>query len=162
MRPRTEPSGSLPPGLRVEPMGPADLDAVLAIEGASFATPWRREHFLSEILGHRYAHSVVLLAEAGVLGYACMWRLHEELRINNIAIHPSWRGRGLADWLLGRVMRDAASAGCREATLEVRPSNRPALDLYRKHGFREVGRRRGYYQDTAEDAILMTAVLQRG
>jgi ribosomal-protein-alanine N-acetyltransferase len=141
-------------------MGPGDLDAVLAIENASFATPWRREHFLNEMRGHRYAHSVVLRYDDGLLGYACTWRVDKELRINNIAIHPERRGRGLAGWLLRRVLRDAARAGCREATLEVRPSNTAALGLYRAHGFREVGRRPGYYQDTAEDAVLMARELE--
>jgi ribosomal-protein-alanine N-acetyltransferase len=142
-------------------MTTGDLDAVLEIEADSFPTPWSRRHFLAELGAHRYARNLVLHGEEGVLGYACLWLVGRELRINNIAIRGSSRGRGLGRALLRFLLEDAAARGCREATLEVRPSNRAALALYRAHGFREVGRRPGYYQDTREEAILMAARIAR-
>jgi ribosomal-protein-alanine N-acetyltransferase len=138
------------------------LGRVLEIERSSFPTPWPRDHFLFELRGHRYAHNVVLERAGEVLGYACLWFVYDEVRINNIAIHPARRGLGLGSWLLRWILREAAARGCREATLEVRPSNGAALRLYRSHGFREVGRRKGYYSDTREDAIVMSAPVDPG
>ena len=94
-----------------------------------------------------------------VLGYACVWLLHGELKINNLAIHPSYRRRGLGDWLLRRVLELGRTTGCRTATLEVRASNDEALALYRRNRFVPVGRRKNYYQWEGEDAILMSAPL---
>lgn len=138
-----------------------DLGRVLEIERASFHGPWTREHFMAELRGHRYAFNQVLEQQGRTVGYACCWIVDDELRINNIAIDPSCRGRGLGSRLLRWILVAAASRGCREATLEVRPSNREALSLYRRHGFVVTGRRKGYYVDTKEDAVLMSVRLDR-
>ena len=78
-----------------------------------------------------------------------------ELRINNIAVHPHWRGRGIGARLLAFLLEQAVRRGCEEATLEVRPSNEPALSIYLRAGFHEIGRRANYYMDTHEDAVVM-------
>jgi len=142
-------------GACLERLEERDLDQVLAIENASFASPWRREHFRYEIFDNRWAVNWVVRSGDRVLAYACVWELQEELKINNIAVHPSWRRAGLGRWLLLRLLDHARAGRCNVARLEVRTSNRAALELYRAHGFREVGRRKGYYQREAEDAILM-------
>ena len=144
---------------RVVPLSEAALGQVLAIERASFPSPWTRAHFLLELREHPYARNVVLKSGRTVLGYACSWIIDETLKINNIAIHPGWRRKGLGGRLLREVLGDGTARGCREATLEVRPSNRAAVELYRKHGFREAGWRKGYYSDTGEDALLMSMPL---
>ncbi len=136
-----------------------DLDGVLAIEEASFPVPWSRESFRFEMRENPYAGNVVLKTSGLVVGYACFWILDEELKINNIAIHPDWRGRKLGKRLLRYLLDLGRSEGCAEAALEVRPSNEVAREMYRRHGFEEVGRRKGYYRDTHEDAILMVAKL---
>lgn len=143
----------------ITPMREGDLDEVLAIEEASFTVPWSRKSFLFELRDNPYAWNVVLRAEGRVVGFTCLWVVGDELKINNIAVLPDWRGRGLGGALLRWVLRFARSEGCSEATLEVRPSNVVARELYRLHGFEEVGRRKGYYRDNNEDAILMTARL---
>jgi ribosomal-protein-alanine N-acetyltransferase len=97
-----------------------------------------------------------------VAGFACVWVIDQELKINNIAVHPHWRGRGLGARLVDFVLTFAREQGCTEATLEVRPSNGPALRLYGRAGFRIVGRRRGYYSDTHEDALVMSRPLEPG
>jgi ribosomal-protein-alanine N-acetyltransferase len=140
-------------------MQEADLDQVLAIECASFPSPWRKEHFLHELRNNPIADSRVLRRQGRVLGYACLWRLHGELKINNIAIHPSHRRRGLGGWLLRRVLELGRQSRCHRATLEVRASNAEAKALYRRNGFVPVGRHRNYYQLEGEDAILMAAPL---
>lgn len=132
-----------------------DLDQVLEIERASFPSPWAREHFEFELSENRWAVSRVVKRGDDVIAYAMVWHLHDELKINNIAVHAAWRRRGVGDWLLKRILDAGFAAGCRVARLEVRPSNGAARRLYERHGFIEIGRRKGYYQREAEDAILM-------
>jgi len=146
-------------GATLERLEERDLDQVLAIENASFASPWRREHFRYEIHDNRWAVNWVVRRGVQVLAYACVWELRGELKINNIAVHPPHRRAGLGRWLLRRVLAHAKAERCSVARLEVRTSNRAALELYQAHGFREVGRRKGYYQREGEDAILMERAL---
>jgi ribosomal-protein-alanine N-acetyltransferase len=141
--------------VRIVPMKATDVDEVVAIERRSFASGWKRVHFLHEIRKNPWAFNRVLAQEGHVLGYACLWCLQAELKINNLAIHPDFRRRGLASRLLGSVLREGRRLGCSRATLEVRPSNLAARRLYRIHGFVEVGRRENYYALEGEDAILM-------
>ena len=141
--------------LRLVPMEARHLDEVLAIEERSFASPWRREHFEFEIEQNAFAECWVLEVREGILAYLVAWRVEHELKINNVAVHPDQRGRGLGRFLLRRILRRAASAACSRATLEVRESNRSARRLYAGLGFVDVGRRKGYYQAEREDAILM-------
>jgi ribosomal-protein-alanine N-acetyltransferase len=145
--------------LRLEKMREDDLDEVVRIERASFGSPWTRGHFLFEIRQNRWAVNRVARRERVVLSYACVWELAGELKINNLAVRADWRRRGLARWMLGRILSDAAARGCTIARLEVRESNRAATGLYETQGFVETGRRPGYYQREKEDAILMESVL---
>lgn len=142
-------------GVRMLSMTETDLDQVLQIERVSFSSPWRREHFLFEIRNNPRAVSSVVKKKNLVMAYSCVWHLYDELKINNIAVHPDCRNCGLGRWLLLSVLGQASSRGCRVAKLEVRPSNRAAIRLYRSEGFIEIGRRKGYYQQENEDAILM-------
>ena len=155
--PCSDPDADPPPvpGARLDAMRPADVERVLEIEHASFATPWRSEHFLHEISENRFALNPVVRVDDVVQAYACVWEIDEELWINNLAVAKHHRRRGLGRWLLRRVLDGARERGCRVARLEVRPTNRGARGLYEAHGFREVGRRKGYYQSEGEDAIVM-------
>ena len=137
----------------------SDLSQVLAIERACFPTPWTWENFRFEI-HNPCARSLVVRRGTEVLAYVCVWIVAGELKINNIAVRAEWRRRGLGAALLERVLRQARSEACEEASLEVRPSNRAAERLYRRYGFRRVGRKRRYYLDTGEDAVLMAADLK--
>jgi ribosomal-protein-alanine N-acetyltransferase len=137
----------------------ADVSRVLQIESSSFASPWKSEHFLHELRENRWAVNLVVELRGRLVGYACLWCIHEELKINNIAILEAERGRGIGRWLLLHVLGDAIARGCRLATLEVRPSNTAALALYRSHGFVETGRRKGYYAAEGEDALVMSLEL---
>lgn len=141
--------------VRLRAMREDDLDAVLAIERDCFPSPWSRENFLYEIRHNRAAANWILEQEREILGYACVWFLGPELKINNLAIRGERRRQGLGEGLLRALLDKARELGCRTAQLEVRPSNRAALALYRKHGFIEVGRRKNYYRAEGEDAILL-------
>ena len=143
------------PAVVVETMSVDDLVEVLAIENAVFPTPWSRENFRFELCDNPHARNVVVRVDEAIRAYASVHLIAGELRINNIAVHPAARRQGLGAGLLAHLLEQARSAGSKVASLEVRPSNRAARGLYEAHGFRVVGRRRGYYQDTEEDAILM-------
>jgi len=140
-------------------MGDADLDQVVEIENASFKSPWMRGHFHYEIHENRWARNPVVRRGGEVLAYASVWMIHEELKINNIAVRGDRRRCGLGEWLLRRILCEARDQGCRVARLEVRPSNTAAIALYRRHGFAEVGRRKDYYRQDSEDALIMEASL---
>jgi ribosomal-protein-alanine N-acetyltransferase len=135
-----------------------DLPWVLEIERASFPTPWSEASFRHEMAENPYAQLFVMRGSRvpGVLGYACVWIVDQELRINDIAVHPRWRQQGTGTRLLRFLLEHGERQGCREATLEVRPGNEPALRLYGRAGFRAVGRRKHYYIDTHEDALVMS------
>lgn len=157
------------PDVRIEPMRAADLEAVLQIERASFRTPWARQAFLHELERNRVAGLWVARGErpgeaggAAVVGYLCLWAVADEVHVTNLAVHPAWRGKGIGRFLLGTLLAHHRAQGARRAFLEVRPDNAEARRLYEGLGFREVGRRPGYYVDTGEDALLLEARLDEG
>jgi ribosomal-protein-alanine N-acetyltransferase len=141
-------------------MGPEDLDEVLVIERASFSMPWSRGAFLYEMQQNRVARCWVMREDGHVIGYLCLWEIADELHITNIAVHPTRRRQGVGRVLLQGVLEDARERRLRLVVLEVRPSNTEARTLYEGFGFRVIGRRRGYYYDTGEDALVMEADLQ--
>jgi len=136
-----------------------DLDEVLVIERASFQTPWSRSAFRYELTQNRVARSWVVRSGPQLVGYICLWEIGHEIHVTNIAVHPSFRRRGAARALLERTLDDARAAGAELVFLEVRPTNSEALALYESMGFRVIGRRKGYYFDTGEDALVMEARL---
>jgi ribosomal-protein-alanine N-acetyltransferase len=144
----------------ISPMRPDDLDEVVTIERASFGMPWSRGAFLYEIEQNRVARCWVLRDDDRVAAYLCLWEIGDELHVTNIAVHPGLRRRGLARRLLGAILEDGRARRLRAVTLEVRPTNDEARTLYESFGFRVVGRRRGYYYDTGEDALIMESDLQ--
>lgn len=140
----------------------ADLPAVLAIENASFAIPWPAHAFAAEL--DSGCGTCIVARSAGatsaIAGYICYWILEGELVINNIAVAAPHRRRGLGARLLTHAFEAARAAACQAAWLEVRPSNVAALALYERYGFSAVSRRRGYYSDNREDALVMRAPLK--
>jgi [ribosomal protein S18]-alanine N-acetyltransferase len=146
-------------GLLIRRAGLADVSAIWAIETLSFPTPWSRWSFLAE-LGHRHSH--MLVAGPSVpqpwqtWAYLIFWVVLEEMHILNLAVHPTHRHKGIARRLLSEGLAQARTLGAELAWLEVRPSNLAARALYESFGFKEVGRRPGYYDDTHEDALLLT------
>jgi [ribosomal protein S18]-alanine N-acetyltransferase len=146
-------------GLLIRRAGLADVTAVWAIEQASFPTPWSRWSFLAE-LGHRNSHMLVAGPSPPqpwqTWGYLVFWVVLDEMHILNLAVHPEHRRQGIARRLLAEGLAQARTLGAALAWLEVRPSNLAGRALYRSFGFKEVGRRPRYYDDTNEDALLLT------
>jgi [ribosomal protein S18]-alanine N-acetyltransferase len=136
-------------------MRPSDLDGVMAIEEASFPTPWSRGMFVEDFPRHFSDTLVAAGSEDEVLGYSVCWTIAGESHLLNIAVHPSRRGEGIGRALLSEVIRRAARAGSSLVFLEVRAGNDAARRLYRSMGFTFRGIRKGYYTDTGEDAVVL-------
>jgi ribosomal-protein-alanine N-acetyltransferase len=138
--------------------GPDDVPAILAIEReASNAAHWTAEQYKQ-----RVAEGMVLVAEEGlgVCGFVCGRVVAGEWEIENIVVAEASRCRGTADRLLQAFLLRAHDEAAVAVWLEVRESNQAARRLYEKHEFRETGRRRGYYRNPGEDAVLYGLGLQ--
>jgi len=95
------------------------------------------------------------ISEHEVLGIGCLWAILEEAHITILAIAPEYQGKGLGQGLLFALLVSAWKRKLERATLEVKVSNQRAINLYQKFGFKQAGRRKGYYQDTGEDALIL-------
>jgi [ribosomal protein S18]-alanine N-acetyltransferase len=136
-----------------------DLDEVLRIERDSFPKPWTRDQFESELknpVSTAYALKVTEGGREKLGAYIIFWVVHGEAHVLDIAVNQGMRRRGLATMLLEAALEHMQRNMVYEVFLEVRTSNRAAISLYSKFGFRESFIRKNYYGD--EDAIVMTLV----
>jgi ribosomal-protein-alanine N-acetyltransferase len=166
----------------VTPMEVEDVPAVTAIERTVFSLPWSSNAFTYELHSNPSSEYLALWYlpwmnklravpallrpvrkllksarnDLALLGYGGFWMMVEEAHICTLAIRPEWRGRGLGDLLLASLIERALARQAEVVTLEARVSNITAQNLYTKYGFRTVGRRKGYYSDNGEDALIMT------
>lgn len=166
-----------------------DVPEVSAIEQVSFPLAWPERAYRYELIENPKAYFFVTrhdpsrnqtqtapqswwqrllrlpaaaepeIKPAPVLGYSGLWLMVDEAHIATIASHPEWRGRGVGELLLLNMLRVAQQIQAINTTLEVRVSNQAAQNLYRKYNFEEVGRRKAYYQDNREDALIMTVTV---
>ena len=142
--------------VRFVPMNGDHLDEVAELERVCFSTPWSRNMLSEELENDCSAMLVALDGQDYVVGYAGVQVILDEGYITNVAVRPEYRRRGVAGKLL-RVFLDFAKAHqLAFLTLEVRASNAPAMALYEGLGFRDVGRRKNYYEHPREDAVIMT------
>jgi len=148
-------------GVSLAPMRRGDVPQVVAIERLSFPTAWTAESYLREL---RNPSSYYVVARQGqeLVGYAGMWILSGEAHISTLAVHPSFRRRGLGRLLLRHLLAAARERGAARATLEVRESNHAAQALYESCGFQAAGRLHKYYADTGEHGVLMCRPLAAG
>jgi ribosomal-protein-alanine N-acetyltransferase len=137
----------------------ADIGAVSELEQLAFPTPWPPDAFYNELTKNQNARYVVALHENRVIAYCGMWIILDEAHITNIAVHPVYRGKKVGLRLMQNMMGAAKMFGAKSMTLEVRPSNTVARNLYAKLGFQEHGIRKRYYSDNDEDAIIMWVTL---
>jgi len=131
-----------------------DVEAVHAIEVASFHTPWSKESFYREVNENACARYMVLREDGVAIAYAGVWFVLDEGHITNIAVHPDKRGMGYGEMVTRAMIQLAADSGMNWMTLEVRRSNAAAQALYHKLGFIDVGYRKRYYENS-EDALVM-------
>lgn len=139
----------------IRPMHETDIEAVMDIEEAAYAYPWTAGIF-ADCIRVGYC-CFVCEVDDWVRAYAVMSVAAGEAHLLNICVCPDWQGAGLGRRLLDHVLAQAERLGAAQLFLEVRPSNAPALHLYRSMGFEQIGRRRGYYPAPGgrEDAWVM-------
>ena len=131
-----------------------DVDAVAAVEAATFPTPWSRDAFASE-MRNVAARYLVAEVDGRVVGFAGAWIILDEAHVTNIAVLKEHRGHGFGRMLTAGLMQYLANLGAAYVTLEVRRSNEVAQRLYESLGFQRLGVRKRYYEDNGEDALIM-------
>jgi len=134
-----------------------DVDRIVEIERLSFTTPWSKYAFLSEIYNQPISCPFVIedSRKNKIIGYVIYWIIGDEAHINNIALHPEFRGQGIGEYVLRKIIELIKKAGAKFISLEVRPSNIPARKLYQKLGFRLEAIRKNYYINPREDALIL-------
>lgn len=135
-------------------MSEHDVAGVVDIERDTFTMPWSADTF-SGLIARADAECFVAESAGTLMGYAVFWWAHGEAELGDIAVSARHRGRGVGTALLRSVIEDARGRGVRRVFLEVREGNADAISLYRRFGFREVGRRPDYYRQPREDALVM-------
>lgn len=135
-----------------------DAPALAALEKESFSHPWSENAFLT-LLKEENSRCVILREGTELLGYLTLTMVLDRAQINTVAVSSARRRQGLGRRLLEEGIRLCRAAKMSAMELEVRAGNLAALTLYRTLGFMEVGRRKGYYRDPPEDAVLMDLLL---
>jgi ribosomal-protein-alanine N-acetyltransferase len=111
--------------------------------------------YLSELQNEGVSYLFAARDQERLIGFCSFWRVFDELHINNLAVDPAYRRRGVAAALLTRVLAEAPRMGARRTLLEVRRSNSGARQLYERFGFSIAGTRRNYYTQPVEDALVL-------
>jgi len=169
--------------LSVVLMQPAHIPQVMDIEREAFSLPWPERAYRHELTQNDFAHYYALCPRSAacppaprssrpwlrpvirrrpnvdtgpILGYGGFWLLYDQAHISTLAIRAEYRRQGLGEFLLVVLLGEAQRLGSLRAILEVRVSNVAAQSLYAKYGFEQVGRRKAYYNDNREDALILT------
>ena len=133
-----------------------DVPVAAQLDRISFSLPWPEHAFYYEVKDNSAARCFVAETEdRKVIGMIVSWVILDELHIATLAVHPDYRRQGIGELILIKALQDGREAGTRHALLEVPLGNEAAQNLYRKFGFKPVGKRPKYYKDNGEDAILM-------
>lgn len=143
--------------LEIQSLTHKHLSALLELDQACFGGLWTLDAYQRELDS---PNSVLLgstssLAPKDLSGMGCYWSVLDEAHITILAVHPRYQNQGLGQALLFSLLKTAYEQGLERATLEVRPSNVGAINLYQKFGFKTAGRRRRYYKDNDEDALIL-------
>jgi [ribosomal protein S18]-alanine N-acetyltransferase len=141
--------------LTIRKMAVEDVSAVVDLDQRSFSLPWPERSFRFELTDNPASRCWVADRDGKVVGMIVVWLIVDEAHVATIATHPEYRRQGIAKRLLAHALRQMIQDGARSSFLEVRESNIAAQEMYRKFGYEVAGRRRRYYRDNDEDAILM-------
>ncbi|NEP90706.1 MAG: ribosomal protein S18-alanine N-acetyltransferase [Okeania sp. SIO2C2] len=164
--------------ITIQPMSPKHISSVVELDRLCFGGLWNFQGYQQELespnsdllilvisqMNEEMKREVTfkssnskseLINHQSIIGIGCLWAILEEAHITILGIHPHYQRLGLGQLLLYSLMRSAWDRELERATLEVAASNTSALSLYHKFGFQDVGRRRGYYQQTGEDALIL-------
>ena len=143
--------------ITIEKMKSEYIDDVYEIDKLSVPIPWSKKS-IEEEMNNMLADFIVAKDDDKVVGFAMCWFIMDECHIGNIAVHPNYRNQGIASLMLNTLLEKCSEHGTNYLLLEVRASNTPAQNLYKKLGFEEVVTRKKYYKNpdnTYEDAIIM-------
>ena len=144
----------------LRPATVADIHDVVAMERVCYSDPWPASSFTALPSNERVFFVVARASDSGELqGFAIAWYVMNEGELANLAVAPEARRRGIGQTLLDAVTTDALGRGTSELYLEVRESNSAARELYRVAGFEQVGRRKRYYRQPEEDALILRRTL---
>lgn len=144
--------------LTFSPMQIEDLHEVYYIEQSVFSYHWNYNNFLSSV-AQKDDGWVLRNREGKLIGYFILMEIIDEMHLLKIAVDEHFHGQGYGRRLMDKAVDIAKVAGMDSVLLEVRPSNEPAVELYKKTGFATIGVRKGYYVDTKEDALVMRLML---
>ncbi len=134
----------------------ADIPTVFRIDRESSALYWPESSYHFETEQNRASRPWTALSQQGeIMGFLILWLIEDELHVANFAVAPAFRRRGIGWLLMDNGLNQGWDEGARRSFLEVRAGNEPAIALYSKIGYTEVNRRKSYYQDNQEDALLM-------
>ena len=139
--------------MQIDRMTVEDASYLAELDIKCFAVPWSEKSFREEC-ENPHATYFVAKIDGKIVGYGGVWIVADEAQITNVAIHPDYQGQGISRRLLENLIEVIKARGAERLTLEVRPSNTAALNLYTSLGFKDCGRRPHYYED-GEDAIIM-------
>jgi ribosomal-protein-alanine N-acetyltransferase len=131
------------------------IPSVVELDKMSFSLPWPERSFRFELTDNPASRCWVAEVDAKVVGMIVVWLLVLEAHVATLATHPNFRRQGIAKRLLSHALQYLINEGAQSSFLEVRASNTAAQEMYLKFGYKESGRRRHYYKDNNEDAILM-------
>lgn len=145
--------------VEIRRMRASDLPQVMLIELTTFTMPWSEATFRG-LLRRKDSDLLVAELKGNVAGYAVFWSVLDQGELGNVAVDDEIRGHGIGTKLIQAVLDCAYERGVREVFLEVRKSNVRAQDLYKSFGFTEVGRRRNYYLEPLEDALVMKKIIE--
>ena len=140
--------------MRIETMNSSHVDQIAQLEKLCFSDPWSAKSIASE-LDNKLAFWLVATEADHVAGYIGSQTVMDETDMMNVAVHPDFRRKGIAEALVNALVENLQKMGSRCLTLEVRASNVPAITLYEKLGFSEIGRRKNYYRNPREDALIL-------
>ncbi|WP_432383343.1 ribosomal protein S18-alanine N-acetyltransferase [Duganella sp. P38] len=143
--------------LHYEPMQASDLDEVFALEQSVYPHPWSMANFVDS-LNSNYEAWVLRDRDGSLMGYFLLMAIVDEAHLLNVAVAAERQGQGLGRFLLNQAVACSRGLGMEAVLLEVRPSNTRALEIYERYGFKQIGRRKGYYpaaNQQREDAIVM-------
>lgn len=132
-----------------------DVPAVVELDQKSFSLPWPERSFRFELTDNPASRCWVAELDGKVVGMIVVWLIIDEAHVATVATDPDYRRQGIGKRLLSHALLNLMQEGARSSFLEVRESNLPAQEMYRKFGYETSGRRRRYYRDNDEDAILM-------
>ena len=140
--------------MRIESMNSSHVAQIALLEKICFSDPWSEKSVASE-LDNKLAFWLVAIEGDTVAGYIGSQTVMDETDMMNVAVHPDFRRQGIAEALITGLVEHLKTIGSRCLTLEVRASNAPAIALYEKLGFSEIGRRKNYYRNPREDALIL-------